>query len=37
MRSAELMNVKGLGEKAYARLKPFLALTAVPHAAAPKK
>lgn len=36
-RTEELMNVKGLGEKAYARLKPFLTLSAVPHPAAPKK
>ncbi len=30
-RPEELMNVKGIGEKSFARLKPFLAAT--PHAA----
>ena len=32
-RPEELMNVKGIGEKSYAKLKPFLALSAVPTAA----
>jgi competence protein ComEA len=36
-RPEEVMNVKGIGEKSYAKLKPFLAATAAPHAAAPKK
>ena len=36
-RTEELMNVKGLGEKAFARLKPFLALSPVAHPAAAKK
>ena len=33
-RPEELMNVKGIGEKSYAKLKPFLA---APQGAAPKK
>ncbi len=32
-RPEELMNVKGIGEKSYAKLKPFLALTAASAAA----
>lgn len=36
-RSEELMNVKGIGEKSYAKLKPYLAVTPAPHPAAPKK
>lgn len=32
-RPEELMNVKGIGEKAFARLKPFLAATSGPAAA----
>ncbi len=36
-RTEELMNVKGFGEKAYARLKPFLALSPMAHPAAAKK
>ncbi|WP_285577724.1 ComEA family DNA-binding protein [Geothrix limicola] len=36
-RPEELMNVKGIGEKSYAKLKPFLATTPAPHPAAPKK
>jgi competence protein ComEA len=35
-RPEELMNVKGIGEKSYAKLKPFLAASA-PRPAAPKK
>ena len=29
-RPEELMNVKGIGEKSFARIKPFLAATAAP-------
>lgn len=36
-RPEELMNVKGIGEKSYARLKPFLAATSAPRPAAAKK
>jgi competence protein ComEA len=36
-RPEELMNVKGIGEKSYARLKPFLALTPLPRPAAAKQ
>jgi competence protein ComEA len=36
-RPEELMNVKGIGEKSYAKLKPFLSANAAPRAAAPKK
>ena len=36
-RPEELMNVKGIGEKSYAKLKPFLVATAAPRPAAPKK
>jgi competence protein ComEA len=37
LRPEELMNVKGIGEKSYAKLKPFLAATPAPRPAAPKK
>lgn len=36
-RPEELMNVKGIGEKSYARLKPFLALSPLPRPAAAKQ
>jgi competence protein ComEA len=36
-RTEELMNVRGIGEKAFAKLKPFLALGPTPHPAAAKK
>jgi len=36
-RPEELMNVKGIGEKSYAKVKPFLAATSVSRPAAPKK
>lgn len=36
-RPEDLMNVKGIGEKSFAKLKPYLALTAAPPPAAPKK
>ena len=36
-RPEELMNVKGIGEKSYAKLKPYLALTPLPRPAAAKK
>ena len=36
-RPEELMNVKGIGEKSFARLRPFLALTAPPRPAIPPK
>ncbi len=36
-RPEELMNVKGIGEKSYAKLKPYLALTPVPRPAAATK
>jgi competence protein ComEA len=37
LRPEEVMNVKGIGEKSYAKLKPFLAITPAPRSAAPKK
>ena len=36
-RPEELMNVKGIGEKSYAKLKPYLAVTPAPRPAAPQK
>jgi len=36
-RPEELMNVKGIGEKSYAKLKPFLSATPAPRPAAPKQ
>jgi competence protein ComEA len=36
-RPEELMNVKGIGEKSFAKLKPFLSTIPAPHPAAPKK
>jgi len=36
-RTEELMNVKGIGEKSFAKLKPFLALAAAPAPATAKK
>ena len=36
-RPEELMNVKGIGEKSYAKLKTFLVTTPAPRPAAPKK
>jgi competence protein ComEA len=36
-RPEELMNVKGIGEKSYARLKPFLLFTPMPRPAAAAK
>lgn len=36
-RPEELMNVKGVGEKSYARLKPFLTLSPLPRPAAAKQ
>jgi competence protein ComEA len=36
-RPEELMNVKGIGEKSFARLKPFLAATSAPRPAAAKQ
>jgi competence protein ComEA len=36
-RPEELMNVKGIGEKSFAKLKPYLALGATPPSATPKK
>jgi competence protein ComEA len=36
-RPEELMNVKGIGEKSYAKLKPFLSAPAAPRSAAAKK
>lgn len=35
-RTEELMNVKGIGEKAFVKVKPYLAPIAAPHPAAPK-
>ena len=35
-RPEELMNVKGIGEKSYAKLKPYLALSPLPRPAAKK-
>jgi competence protein ComEA len=37
LRPEELMNVKGIGEKSFAKLKPFLSTSPAPHPAAPKK
>jgi competence protein ComEA len=37
LRPEELMNVKGIGEKSYAKLKTFLVATPAPRPAAPKK
>ena len=36
-RPEEVMNVKGIGEKSYAKLKTFLVATPAPRPAAPKK
>jgi competence protein ComEA len=36
-RTEELMNVKGIGEKSFAKLKPYLAATSAPRPAAVKK
>jgi competence protein ComEA len=36
-RSEELMNVKGIGEKSYAKLRPYLAATGTLRPATPKK
>lgn len=36
-RPEELMNVKGIGEKSFAKLKPYLASTPASHPAVPKK
>jgi competence protein ComEA len=36
-RPEELMNVKGIGEKAFAKLKPFLATAPASHPATPGK
>lgn len=36
-RPEEIMNVKGIGEKSYAKLKPFLTLSPAPRPAAVKK
>jgi len=36
-RPEELMNVKGIGEKSYAKLKTFLVTNSAPRPAAPKK
>jgi competence protein ComEA len=36
-RPEELMNVKGIGEKSFAKLKPFLAATSAPRPAAAKQ
>lgn len=36
-RPEELMNVKGIGEKSFAKLKPFLAATPAPRPAAVKQ
>lgn len=36
-RTEELMNVKGIGEKSFAKLKPFLVTTSAPRPAALKK
>jgi competence protein ComEA len=37
LRPEELMNVKGIGEKAFAKLKPFLSAVPAPHPATPGK
>ncbi len=36
-RPEELMNVKGIGEKSFAKLRPYLAATAAPRPAAVRK
>ncbi|MDP1830460.1 MAG: helix-hairpin-helix domain-containing protein [Geothrix sp.] len=36
-RPEELMNVKGIGEKSFAKLKPYLATAPAPRPAAPQK
>jgi competence protein ComEA len=36
-RPEELMNVRGIGEKSFAKLRPYLSSTAAPHPAVPKK
>ncbi len=36
-RPEELMNVKGIGEKSFAKLKPFLAISPAPHPAVQTK
>ena len=36
-RPEELMNVKGIGEKSFAKLKPFLSISPAPQPAVPKK
>jgi competence protein ComEA len=36
-RPEELMNVKGIGEKSFAKLKPFLSISPAPQPAASKK
>ena len=36
-RPEELMNVKGIGEKSFAKLKPFLSTISAPHPAVLKK
>jgi len=36
-RPEELMNVKGIGEKSFAKLKPFLSAIPAPQSPAPKK
>jgi competence protein ComEA len=36
-RPEELMNVKGIGEKSFAKLRPYLSSTPIPHPAVPKK
>ena len=36
-RPEELMNVKGIGEKSFAKLKPFLSIAPAPHSAVPEK
>ena len=37
LRPEELMNVRGIGEKSFAKLKPFLALSPAPRPAAPQR
>ena len=36
-RAEELMNVRGIGEKSFAKLKPFLSISPLPRPSAPKK
>ncbi len=36
-RAEELMNVKGIGEKSFAKLKSYLSISPTPRPAAPKK